>query len=636
MTSIVFENPCLLWVLVTFHRFGLAPRVGQSRISRNKGNAVHRTIILVAIASSLAGTAHTQTADVVYTNGQIYTVNEAQPWAEAVAINNGRFEVVGSNEEALAASGEATKIIDLDGAFAMPGLIDVHAHPLSVGIDRAYLSFSDPTDIDAMLSELAAYSEANPGLELIRGGSWNLGVFEGDSPTKDLLDAVVADRPVYLVSQTGHSAWVNSKALELAGVNADTENTDKIIFDRLPDSNEPGGTVREYAMGVILQSLPEVEMAPVAGAQAKIMAEFNSFGFTSIKAAEGHPVPVGAAQMLDRQGDLTVRIFASWDWLSHYMEQPANKQAETIENWADYQSAMVTPNAVKMFLDGGPDSFTAYLLEDYEGRPGFSGGPTMPLEDFEATILDFNRKGLGVIVHTIGDGGGRELAKIFKRVRAEMGPDGPLLHFSHAWMTQPEDFEVLAEIEGVCMDFSPALAYPAAEIEGSMAPPVGDRYQTFFNVTDSIKAFQTARGIDMGIPIGFGSDWSSALIPDPNGFHQMQAWITRTDPENPSGPALNPDQSISLEEAIYAFTQGGAHCLGRGWEDKVGSIATGKLADFIVLDRNPFETPGQQLWKTSVERAVVGGDVVKACTFNAAEEVLDEDDVQSRYKDTSP
>ncbi|MES0827962.1 amidohydrolase [Ruegeria sp. SCP11] len=575
-------------------------------------------------ATTFASSVFGQDADTVYMNGRFYTVNESQPWAQAVAINNGIFEVVGTNEEALATAGDTTKVIDLGGAFAMPGLIDVHSHPLSVGIDRANLSFSNPTDVDTMLSELTAYAKANPDLELIRGGSWNLGVFDGDSPTKDLLDAIVPDRPVYLVSQTGHSAWVNSKALEVAGVTENTENTDKIIFDRYPDSNEPSGTIREYAMGIILQSLPGVEMEPVADAQAKILAEFNSFGFTSIKAAEGHPVPVGAAQMLDKRGDLTIRVFASWDWLSHYMEQSVDEQADTIANWANYQSAMVIPNAVKMFHDGSPDSFTAYLLDDYVDRPGFTGGPTMPAEEFEATILDFNRKGLGVIVHTAGDGSGRELARIFERVRAEIGPDGPLLHFSHAWMTQLEDFELLAEIEGVCLDFSPALAYPAAEIEGSMAPPVGDRYHSFFNVADSIKAFQTARGISMGIPIGFGSDWSSALIPDPNGFHQMQAWITRTDPENPSGPSLNPDQAISLEEAIYAFTQGGAHCLGRGWEDKLGSIEAGKLADFIVLGENPFEIPVQQLWKTNVERTVVGGDVVYDATYDIVDEIIPE------------
>ena len=572
----------------------------------------------------LAGTAaFSQDADAIYLNGNVFTVDDANPWAEAVAINNGSFEIVGSNEDALAAAGETTKVIDLEGAFVMPGLIDVHAHPLSVGADRAGVIFSDPTDADAMLADIKAFADANPDVELIRGGQWNLGVFENDSPNKELLDAIVSDRPVYLISQTGHSAWVNSKALELAGVTADYENTKKVLFDRDPITNEPSGTAREYAMGVIAQSLPEVPVHAVAAAQAKIFAEWNSFGFTAIKAAEGHAVPVEAANILDRRGDLTMRVFPSWDWRSHYMEKVAEEQADVIADWASYETRLVKPNTVKMFFDGGPDSFTAYLQEDYEGQPGHRGQPTMPVEQFEAEVLDFNRKGLGVIVHVIGDAGGQELAQLFKRVRDEIGPDGPLLHFSHSWMTRKEDFEVLTEIEGLCMDFSPALSYPAPEIAGSMAPPVGDRYQSFFNVSDSIKAFQTARALDMGIPVGFGSDWASALIPQPNGFHQMQSWIMRTDPENPTGPSLNPDQSISLEEAIYGFTQGGAHCLGRGWEDRLGSIEAGKLADFIILDRNPFESPIEQLWTTKVTRTVVSGDVVYDSTFDVVEEIIE-------------
>jgi len=192
-------------------------------------------------------------------------------------------------------------------------------------------------------------------------------------------------------------------------------------------------------------------------------------------------------------------------------------------------------------------------------------------------------------------------------------------------MTQPEDFEVLANTEGVCMDFSPALAYPAPEIEGSMAPPVGDRYQTFYKVNSAMKIFKAAGGPGGGVPVAFGSDWPSALIPDPNGFHQMQAWITRIKPEEPESASLNPSEAIALEDAIYGFTMGGAHCLGRGWEEKLGSIEPGKHADFIVLDRNLFEIPVQELWKTRVERTVVGGDVVYDRTFDLVDDLINEE-----------
>lgn len=596
------------------------------------------TICLCALISAVmaATSVSAQTADTIYTNGKIYTVDKEEPWAEAVAINNGLFEVVGTNDEALATAGENTKVIDLGGAFVMPGLIDVHDHPLTTGIDWSNVALDDPNNVDAMLKQIKAFAEANPDLPLIRGGSWNLGVFDNDSPRKELLDKIVPDRPVYIISQTGHSAWVNSKALEMAGINKETEQTDTFIFDTDPNTGEPSGTVREFAMGAVVQALPTLDAEPIADAQARIFAEHNSYGFTSLKPAEGDPLVIKAANILDKRGDLTIRLFPSWDWRSHYMPVPIEEQRKNIADWKSFETEMVKPSAVKMFFDGGPDSYTAYLLEDYEGRPGFRGQTNLPVEEFEEEISEFNREGAGVIVHVIGDAGSRELAALFKRVRDQLGPDGPLLHFSHAWMTRPEDFETLARIDGVCLDFSPALAYPAPEIEGSMAPPVGDRYQNFYNVKSAIKAFQKAKGSDKGIPVGFGSDWPSALIPDPNGFHQMQAWVTRTNPEAPGSAALNPSQAISLEEAIYGFTQGGAHCLGRGWEEKVGSIEDGKLADFIVLDRNPLESPIDELWKTKVERTVVGGRVVYDRTLNNVADLINEETYNpgTRYTST--
>jgi predicted amidohydrolase YtcJ len=597
-----------------------------------KMNNLGAYLTSLALCAACATTA-AQTADVVYVNGKIYTVDQAQPWAEALAVNNGVFEVVGSNKAALAAAGKSTKVVDLNGAFLMPGLMDVHNHPLTTGIDWSNLSIENPDDADAIIAQLKAFAEANPDLPVIRGGSWNLGVFDGDSPPKELLDAVVSDRPVYLISQTGHSAWVNSKALEMAGINKETPQTDTFIFDTDPETGEPSGTVREFGMGAVVQALPPLDPEPIANAQARIYAEFNSFGFTSIKPAEGDAVVIEASNILDRRGDLTLRLFPSWDWRSHYMPVSLDKQRKAIANWKSYETDMVKPSAVKMFFDGGPDSYTAYLLEDYVGRPGYRGQPNRPLEEVEKEIIGFNQDGLGVIVHVLGDAGGRELVNVFSRVRQQVGPEGPLLHFSHAWMTRPVDFKPLAETEGVCVDFSPALSYPHPAIEGSMAPPIGERYQSFFNVRAAFEAFGAAN--DEGAPIGFGSDWPSALIPDPDGFHQIQSWITRIDPDNPASGALNPKQAISLEQALYGFTQGSAHCLGRGWEDKVGSITPGKYADFIVLDRNPFDVPISNLHKTKVTRTVVGGDVVYDRDFDLVDDILDEESSvpSSRYAD---
>ena len=157
----------------------------------------------------------------------------------------------------------------------------MHA-PLSVANSWANFQIEDPTNADAIIAQIKKFADANPELKAIRGEAWNLGVFENNSPRKELLDAVIPDRPVYLISQTGHSAWVNSKALEMAGINKDTEKTDAFLFDTDPDSGEPTGTVREFGMGAVEQILPTTAPEEYAPALQKIAQEFNQFGFTSV------------------------------------------------------------------------------------------------------------------------------------------------------------------------------------------------------------------------------------------------------------------------------------------------------------------------------------------------------------------
>ncbi len=569
-----------------------------------------------------------ETAETIYTNAKVYTVNDKQPWAEAFAVKNGKFLVVGSNAEVEAVKGDSTNVINLEGRMVLPGLIDVHVHPLGVAEGWAGLRINEPNDIDAMLAQIKEYASANPDLPVIRGEAWNLNVFPNDSPRKELLDEIVPDKPVYMMSQTGHSAWVNSKALELAGITKNTPVTEKFIYDKDPETGEPSGTVREFAMGAVEQKISRAAPDVYAPQLKKVLSEFNQFGFTSLKPAEGAKTWVEGAMYLDKNTGLTVRLFPAWDWqTSHYLSTTTEEVEKLIANWEQYSTDMLYPRYVKIFYDGAPDSYTALLLEDYEGRPGFKGASNLPKDEMKKHIKRFNKNGIGVLTHVLGDGGGKELADIYIEVRKENGDNGTPLQFSHAWLARPEDIKRLAGLKDTCIDFSPVLAYPAPEIEGSMAPPIGDkRYQTFFNARSAFEA---------GVPVGFGSDWASALIPDPNGFHQMQSWITRQDPENPKSGTLNKDQAITLEQAIQGFTIGGAQCIGFGWDEKIGSIEDGKLADFIVLDKNIFDIPINELYKTKVLMTVVNGNLVYDRDRDKEIDSIDEEEFKpgTRYTD---
>ena len=552
-------------------------------------------------AAELSEVASSDAADTVYTNGKFYTVNEAQPWAEAVAIKDGAFIVVGSNADVATVTGEGSNIVDLGGRMAMPGLVDVHNHMTAASVSKANLSLSNPNDQDAMLADIKAFADANPDLPYVRGEAWNLGVFPNDSPTKDLLDEIVPDRPVFLLSQTGHEAWVNSKTLEMIGIDADSEQTTLLKWDVDPDTNEPTGNVREYVLGKIEQVLDPANPEKIAPALQGLVNEFSANGFTSLKLAEGEIPWVQALNLLDEQGELDIRMFPSWFHRSHMASMSAEDSRATAARWEEYKSDRVYPRYVKMTYDGGPNSRTVLLFDDYTDTPGFKGTTTVTPEEITDDMTYFNSLGVGMIVHVMGDASAGQLVTAFEQVRERNGDNGAPLHLSHALMTQPAEIERLSKVSDTCIDFIP-LQYPHPSISGSFVPPIGeDRYQAFLNARAAA---------DSGMPFAFGSDWPSVLEPDLNGFFQMQAWMTRIDPSNPDSGTLNIDQALTLEQAVYGYTKGGIECLGFDWPDKLGSIEAGKLADFIVIDRNIFEIPVEDLKETQVDLTVVGGEVV--------------------------
>ena len=540
-------------------------------------------------------------ADAVYTNGKIYTVNEAQPWAEAVAIRDGAFVAVGSNADVAAVTGEGTNIVDLGGRMAMPGLVDVHNHLTGAAMSEANLSIENRTDQAAMLAEIKEYAAANPDLPYVRGEAWNMGVFPDESPRKEWLDEIVPDRPAFFLDQSGHSAWVNSKALELIGVDENTEQTATFVFDVDPATNQPTGTIKEYALGAMEQVLEPIDPDRLAPHLQDTIGTFSMYGWTAIKLAEGEVPWVQAANLLDEQGKLDLRLFPSWFHRSFNTAMTAEESRDLAARWEDFKSDRVYPRYVKMYMDGTPGSYSVLMFDDYEGRPDFKGKTNFPSDEFIDEVAHFNSIGVGVIVHVFGDASSLELVKAFEAVRERNGDNGVPLHFSHSVITQPAEIERLAKISDVCMDFL-TTPYPHPAIESGFVPPIGNaRYQTFLN---------TQAAVEAGIPFSFGSDWPSSLETAPNGFFTIQSMVTRRDPNNPDYGVLNPDQAISLEQAVRGITQGGIDCLGFDWPDKLGSIEVGKLADFIVIDQNIFEVPIESVKDTNVDLTVVGGEVV--------------------------
>jgi predicted amidohydrolase YtcJ len=552
-------------------------------------------------------------ADVVYRNGRIYTVNQAQPWAEAVAIKDGRLMAVGSNEEVGAVAGDTTRVHDLEGRFVMPGILDLHSHPfITPWYGGMNLSLANPGDADAILAAVRDYAQANPDKEWIIGGQWSLGVFPDDSPRKGRLDEIVADRPVALLDQTGHSMWLNSRALELAGITRDTVTSQLVVIEKDATSGEPTGTIREQAIQLVERVIPQAAAEEYAPAISEVFEMFLSYGITAQQTAEGHRAPLDGLKLLESQGRLEQRVFVSWDWkttlnLAYTVEDIENQ----IRNRAIYASDLVYPNYVKIFGDGGPGARTSLLLEPYEGESDIYGGANMTTEEFAEAFMAFDELGVGVHVHAIGDGTIRRVVDALAIMKRRRGDSGVRHKVAHNTMVTTDDLERLAKMRDVNIDFSPPIWYPHAAVISSFEPQVGTaRTQRMYPVRTAL---------DLGLHVGQGADWLTAN-PTPNPFIAIEGLVTRKNPFDPElAGTVNPSEAVSLEQAIAISTLEGAWVLGA--ERHIGSIEPGKFADMIVLDQNLLEIDPDLIDGTQVLQTILAGKVVYDRGAQGAENV---------------
>lgn len=550
-------------------------------------------------------TSSSDAADVVYTNGQIYTVNEAQPWAEAVAIKDGTFLVVGSNADVEAVTGEGTEVVDLAGQFVMPGVFDLHSHPfITPWYGSMNLELTGANTQEKILAAVAEYALANPDKEWIIGGQWLLGVFPNDSPRKEWLDEIIPDRPVALLDQTGHAMWLNSRAMELAGITKDIETSQLIVIHKDPETGEPTGTINEQTIQMVERVIPQASAEDYADTIADIFEVFLSYGITAQQPAEGHRAPLDAMKLLEAQNRLEQRVFVSWDWkttlnLAYTLEDIESQ----IQGRSQYASNYVYPNYVKIFADGGPFSATSMLLEPYEeafaGANNY-GDTNMTEDEFIEAFKMFDDWGVGVHVHAMGDGTIRRVVDALVAMKEANGDTGVHHKVAHNTMLQPEEIARLAELKDVNIDFSPPIWYPHAGATPGLTAAVGaERTSKIYPIRSALEA---------GLSVGQGADWLTAN-PTPDPFIAIESMITRSNPFDESMPGqVNPGEAITLEQALYITTLGGAEVLGV--EEQFGSISQGKFADMIVLDQNLFDVATDEIYGTEVEYTILNGKIV--------------------------
>ena len=555
------------------------------------------TLFAVAmLACHVAAAARGQspvTADVVLHGGKIWNGTKSQPEAEAIAVWGERILAVGSSADLKPLIGPKTRVIDLGQRRVVPGFHDSHVHLLSTGLRLSQVALKDAADEAEFGSRLMAFDKKLPPDRWLLGGNWDHDrTFGGALPTAAMLDKYVKDRPVFLQRYDGHMALVNTRALALAGIRAETPNPTGGVIYRKPGTKEPTGLLRDNAMSLVAGLIPPPSEGEILDAVQAALRECRKVGITSVQDMGGTSQATRSAyltllQKLAKNGKLTTRVRVYWPLAAW----SALAQLGMLLGFGDL---WVSIGALKDFIDGSLGSSTAKMYEPYRNEPDSTGIYVTPPGKLRERILAADRAGLGIAVHAIGDRGNAELLDIFADAIRQNGPRDRRFRIEHAQHLRPADYKRFADL-GVIASMQP---YHAIDDGRWAEGRIGARRCA------SSYAFRSL--LDAGAVVAFGSDSPVAPLSPLLG---IDAAVNRRtlDGKHPGG--WFPEQRITVAEALACYTRGSAYAAFQ--EQQLGTLEPGKLADLVVLSRDilaPAER--DRIAATDVVLTMVGGRVV--------------------------
>ncbi len=537
-------------------------------------------------------------ADKVFVNAAVYTVDAERSWAEAVAINGGEIVFVGSSDDAEMLIGPDTDVVDLDGQMLLPGFHDSHIHILIGVMDEDecnVLRVETAAKVAEQLSECVAL--AGIGDERwVLGGGWGEWLWPEANPQKGILDILFPDRPVYLESSFGHAAWVNSKALELAGIDDQTENPAAGIIERDPETGEASGTLREAAMLLVKNHLPPLALEQRVQRVRAGLALAHSSGITAViePGVDGELLePIIA---LADQNELNMRALTSLspiNWQPGIFDDGVYAFLKQREQW---RRPNLDVDSVKVYMDGVIEYGTSPLLEPYADTDYGSGEFFYEQEKVNEYFTRFDAMGLQVHVHAIGDAAIRRALNGFEAMRQANGMSDNRHHIVHLQLIHEDDVPRFGELN-VTATFQSLWAYPDDAAMELDVPMLGEE-RTW-------QMYPIASVHDSGGRIAGGSDY---WVTDLNPLQAIEVAVTRRDPYREDGPILNADEVVDLATMIEAYTINGAYLMKL--DDVQGSIEVGKRADFVVLDRNLFDIPSHEINEAQVTLTVFDGRTI--------------------------
>lgn len=528
-----------------------------------------------------------QPADLIITHARAITMDPAQPRAEALAVRAGRIAYIGTNTEALGLRGRQTRLVDAAGRTLLPGLIDSHYHLLWGSLTLDDIRFEGVGSYSEMANVVRGYAAAHPTKPWLAGYglAYNMLPDHG-SLTRQHLDAIIADRPLIVVAFDLHTAWANTKALELANLlhGAVCAPGNEIV---LAADGTASGELREPgAYNLVTSLIPAPDVAQMRGLLQKGLAQAARYGITSIHNMDGDAEQMALYQDLERRGELTLRISIP---LLATPETPSAALAEALA-MRDSQSALVTSNRVKCFLDGVIESYTALLLEAYADRQDTTGAAIFTAEQFTQLATEADRLGLQVTVHAIGDGAVRRTLDGFAYAQQANGRRDSRHRIEHIEVLDLADLRRFSDL-GVIASMQPVHAVISTPGQVWAARVGQQRWARSF-------PWQTLRA--SGAQLAFGSDWP---VVSQNPFLGMQAALTR----QPWADG-QPDQAQSLSDTLAAYTVAGAYAELQ--EAHKGQLCVGMLADLAVLSGDIEATPPDQMPDMTAVLTICNGRVV--------------------------
>ncbi|WP_286261219.1 amidohydrolase [Thalassotalea atypica] len=564
----------------------------------------HYLVLALAgfLITSQKADSKTTSADLILTNGAVYTVNEKQPWAQAVAVSKGEIVAVGTNQEILSLAGKGTKQQNLKGKMLLPGFIDSHAHPVMGGAYMRSLSLDSFATPEHWVKQLAEFSAQNPNERVLFGYGFLASAFGPQGPTSAMLDKVVTDRPVIIMDEGFHGAWANTKAMKILGVNQDTPDpVPEFSYYKRDEHGRPTGYLLEGTATAAIEKLEVITAESIALGTSDVIELMNRYGITSVfdaGALDVDSLQLEVLEKLTKQGKMTVRMVAS-----HMIgKSEAAKDAIKIASHkrAVSKHEMYHINTLKIMNDGTIEGKTAAMFEDYQGEKGNKGVSVFSQEQMNALIEQASDANMDVHIHALGERAISETLNAIELIRNNPKHNQSTSRYAicHIQVMTDEDVKRFAKLNVVAQSTPLWASYD----EYGKAFVSDDQFSRYFRF-NSLK--------EAGVKMAFGSDFpaSGAGTLGMSPLFNMEIGHTRQTPEQENAP-IQPgiEERLDIASLIKGYTLDGAYQLHL--EDQIGSIEVGKKADFVLLDQNLFAVDKYNIHKVKVLQTILAGNTV--------------------------